>query len=476
MIKASHFASAATVALVLGLGSLGGASAQSLEEALSNAYRSNPEILAQRQALRATDEQLPRALSNWRPTVNVSGNAGPARDFNSTTTTVFGANGTSDRVTTSNQRPRQQASATVQAIQPLYRGGRSTAELSRAEANVQAGRAQLSAIEQRVLLDSATAYINLAREFAVLELNTNNVQVLQRQLEAARDRFQVGEITRTDVSQAEARLAQAQATRTGSEGNVATARAAYLRVVGAEAGRVSVPDLPRALLPGSEEEARQLALANNPTLSQARFTFESSKHDVALVEGEKLPTVNLQADAIKSREPAGSRGFERDTIDLLLTFTVPIYQAGQPDARAREAKQVNGQRRTQVDVSSRQVTDDATRAWQQLATAGAQIQSFQAQIRSNEIALEGVTQEARVGSRTVLDVLNAEQELLNSRVSLVQSQRDQVLAAFQLLSATGRLSAKELALPVEIYDPAAYTETARNRWIGTDIPGEEPRK
>jgi outer membrane protein/adhesin transport system outer membrane protein len=168
-----------------------------------------------------------------------------------------------------------------------------------------------------------------------------------------------------------------------------------------------VPALPRALLPGSEEEARQLALANNPTLAQARFTLESSKHDIALVEGEKMPTVNLQADAIKSHEPPGSRGFERDTIDLLLTFSVPIYQAGQPDARAREAKQVQGQRRTQVDVSQRQIADDATRAWQQFMTAGAQIQSFQAQIRSNEIALEGVSQEARVGSRTVLDVLNA---------------------------------------------------------------------
>ncbi|MCA3263876.1 MAG: TolC family outer membrane protein [Telmatospirillum sp.] len=476
MNKILYASAAATVALAIGFGTFTGAHAQTLEEALSNAYRSNPEILAQRAGLRAVDEQLPRALSQWRPTVTASGNAGPARDSNATTATVFGANGASDRTTTFTERRRTQALASLQATQPLYRGGRSTAELNRAEANVQAGRAQLSAIEQRVLLDSATAYINLARELAVLELNTNNVQVLQRQLEAARDRFQVGEITRTDVSQAEARLAQAQATRTGSEGNVATARAAYLRVIGSEAGRVAVPPLPSSLLPGSEEEARQLAMATNPTLVQARFTHESSKHDVALVEGEKLPTVALQADAIRSVEPAGSRGFRRDTVDVLLTVTVPIYQAGQPDARAREAKQVEGQRRTQVDVSTRQVSDDATRAWQQFKTAGAQILSFQEQIRSNEIALEGVTQEARVGSRTVLDVLNAEQELLTSRVSLVQSQRDQVLAAFQLLSATGRLSARELALPVEIYDPSIYTEAARSRWIGTDIPGEETKK
>jgi outer membrane protein len=465
----------AAIALAIGFAAVP-ADAQSLEDALASAYRSNPELLAQRSALRAVDEQVPRALSQWRPTVQVTGNAGPARDFNAVTTTSYGAGGSSDRVTTNNERVRRQATATLQLTQPLYRGGRSTAELARAEANVQASRSQLAATEQRVLLDAATAYINLARELAVLDLNINNVQVLQRQLDAARDRFQVGEITRTDVSQAEARLAQAQATRTGSEGNVNTARAAYLRVVGEPAGRPAVPAVPLGLLPGSDAEARDMALTVNPTVNQARYTHEASGHDVSLIEGEKLPTVGLQADAIRSQEPAGSRGVRRDTVDLLLTVTVPIYQQGLTDARVREAKQTQGQRRNQIDVSQRQVVDEANRAWQQLTTARAQIQSFQSQIRANEIALEGVSQEARVGSRTVLDVLNAEQELLNSRVSLVQAQRDQVLASFQLLSATGRLTARDLALKVEHYDPTAYLEATRNRWLGTDIPDESPRR
>ncbi len=465
----------ATAAIALAIGFAGApAGAQSLEEALANTYKSNPELLAQRAALRAVDEQVPRALSQWRPTVQITGNTGAARDYNSTTSTVYGANGSRDRQTIENQRVRQQGLAQLQMVQPLYRGGRSTAELARAEANIQASRAQLSATEQRVLLDAATAYINLARELAVLDLNVNNVQVLQRQLDAARDRFQVGEITRTDVSQAEARLAQAQATRTGSEGNVRSARATYLRVVGDEAGRVAVPAVPTNL-PGSDAEARNLALSANPTVTQARYAHESAGQDVSLIEGEKLPTVNLQADAIRSMDPAGSKGLQRDTVDLLLAVTVPIYQQGLTDARVREAKQTQGQRRTQIDVSQRQVVDDANRAWQQLTTARAQIQSFEAQIRANEIALDGVSQEARVGSRTVLDVLNAEQELLNSRVSLVQSQRDQVLAAFQLLSATGRLTARDLALKVDLYDPTAYSESTRNRWIGTDIPDEAPK-
>ncbi|MCM0019601.1 MAG: TolC family outer membrane protein, partial [Tagaea sp.] len=429
---------------------------------------------AQRAALRATDETVPQALSQWRPSITLSGNTGRARDFSSTTSTNFGANGSRDQTTVENERLRTPLSATLTLTQPLYRGGRSTAELARAEANVQAGRAQLGVVEQRVLLEAATAYINLAQAFAVLELNINNVQVLQRQLDAARDRFQVGEITRTDVSQAEARLSQAQANRTRSEGEVATTRATFLRSAGLEAGRVRVPAVPNGL-PGNEAEARSWAQVANPNVVQARFSHDAAGHDVALIEGEQLPTVALQADAIKARETA-TRGLTRDTLDLLLTFSVPIYQQGATDARVRGAKQTQGQRRTQIDVATRQAIDDATRGWQQLQTARAQIGSFSAQIRANEIALEGVEQEARVGSRTVLDVLNAEQELLNSRVSLVQAQRDEVLASFQLLSAVGKLRASELGLPVEVYDPAANLNATRDRWRGNDIPGEEPRR
>lgn len=467
-------ATVAGVALAAAMALAPMAGAQTIDEALANAYRSNPELLAQRAALRATDETVPQALSQWRPSVTLSGNTGKARDFNETTTTVYGANGSSDLQTVDNQRVRTPLSATLTVTQPLYRGGRSTAELARAEANVQAGRAQLGVVEQRVLLDSATAYINLAQALAVLDLNINNVQVLQRQLDAARDRFQVGEITRTDVSQAEARLSQAQASRTKSEGDVNTARATFLRTTGMEPGRVSVPPVPRGL-PGGAEEARAWAQAQNPNIVQARFAHESAGQDVALVEGEQLPTVALQADAIRGRETQ-TRGVTRDTVDVLLTFSVPIYQQGATDARVRGAKQTQGQRRTQIDVALRQAINDATTAWQQLSTARAQIGSFTAQIRANEIALEGVEQEARVGSRTVLDVLNAEQELLNSRVSLVQAQRDEVLAAFQLLSAVGKLQARDLGLPVEIYDPVANLEATRDRWSGNDIPGETARK
>ncbi len=462
----------AALAAVMALAPMAGA--QTIDEALANAYRSNPELLAQRAALRATDETVPQALSQWRPSVTLSGNTGKARDFNDTTTTVYGANGSRDQQTVDNQRSRTPVSATMTVTQPLYRGGRSTAELARAEANVQAGRAQLGAVEQRVLLDSATSYINLAQALAVLDLNINNVQVLQRQLDAARDRFQVGEITRTDVSQAEARLSQSQASRTKSEGDVNTARATFLRTTGMESGRVSVPPVPRGL-PSSAEEARAWAQAQNPNIIQARYAHESAGQDVALVEGEQLPTIALQADAIKARETQ-TRGVTRDTVDVLLTFSVPIYQQGATDARVRGAKQTQGQRRTQVDVALRQAINDATTAWQQLSTARAQIGSFTAQIRANEIALEGVEQEARVGSRTVLDVLNAEQELLNSRVSLVQAQRDEVLASFQLLSAVGKLQARELGLPVEIYDPAANLSATRDRWSGNDIPGETAKK
>ncbi|MBL0931142.1 MAG: TolC family protein [Alphaproteobacteria bacterium] len=463
----------AALAAVMALAPMAGA--QTIDEALANAYRSNPELLAQRAALRATDETVPQALSQWRPSVTLSGNTGKARDFNSTTTTVYGANGSRDQQTTENERDRTPLQATLTVTQPLYRGGRSTAELARAEANVQAGRAQARAACTPRDPRMPSPLFNPPPRLCGPGAHINNVPAfLARQLDAARDRFQVGEITRTDVSQAEARLSQSQASRTKSEGDVNTARATFLRTTGMEAGRVSVPPVPRGL-PGSAEEARAWAQAQNPNIIQARYAHESAGQDVALVEGEQLPSIALQADAIRGKETQ-TRGTIRDTVDVLLTFSVPIYQQGATDARVRGAKQTQGQRRTQVDVALRQAINDATTAWQQLSTARAQIGSFTAQIRANEIALEGVEQEARVGSRTVLDVLNAEQELLNSRVSLVQAQRDEVLASFQLLSAVGKLQARELGLPVEIYDPASNLSATRDRWSGNDIPGEAAKK
>jgi outer membrane protein len=439
------------------------AQAQSIEETLAATYRTNPQLLADRARLRALDEGVPRALSNWRPTVSLSAEAGKGRDRLRTDT-----DGTTSK-TTQNRTPQ---TATLSVRQPLYRGGRTLAETSRAENTVLQGRAQLQSTEQSVLLDAATAYTNLLQDQAVLDLNINNEQVLQRQLDAARDRFQVGEITRTDVSQAEARLSRARADRIQAEGNLTSSRANFLRVVGDPPARLSPARAP-ANLPGTEAQAINLAVSENPAVVAARYSERAARDDVDLVAGELLPTLSVQGDLTRQEE-IQVRGFERDVAEVTAVLSVPLYQAGSVDARVREAKQTASQRRILVEDTTRRAKEDATRTWEALTTARARIQAFQAQIRANEIALEGVEQEARVGSRTVLDVLDAEQELLDAKVNLVRAQRDEIVSGYQVAAATGRLTAQALALPVEVYDPALNYSRTRDRWFGTGVEEDAP--
>lgn len=450
----------------LGFGIASESAAQTIDDALATAYRTNPSLAAERARLRALDEGVPRALSGWRPTVTLSGSTGRARDQNRQEDMI-------NHNTTSVGRLRSPDNATLTVTQPLYRGGRTLADTSRAEHLVQRGRAVLQGAEQTVLLDAATAYANLLRDQATLDLNINNEQVLTRQLQAARDRFQVGEITRTDVSQAEARLERARADRIQAEGNLTSSRSTYERVIGeVPPPRLASARLPQNL-PRSENEARD-ATANHPDVIAAGFQERAAKDDVDLVTGEKLPTVNLNGNLIRDTE-ASTRGFQRDTASVTVSVSVPLYQAGQTDARVREAKQVAGQRRLELDEQKRRTQESARRNWEALTTARARIQAFQAQIRAAEIALDGVEQEARVGLRTVLDVLDAEQELFNAKVNLVGAQRDEIVASYQLASAVGRLSAAELALPVEIYDPTRYYNESRERWTGTDpVDSERP--
>ena len=231
-------------------------------------------------------------------------------------------------------------------------------------------------------------------------------------------------------------------------------------------GRLVPARLP-PVLPTNEQQALQL-VSENPTVLAAAFNEKVAKDNVDAVAGELLPTVNLQGSLTRIEETQ-TRGIDRDTALVQVTVAVPLYQQGQVEARIREAKQVAGQRRIEIEDARRRAMEDTTRAWEALNTARARIQAIQAQVRAAQVALDGVTQESRVGSRTVLDVLDAEQELLNARVQLVQSQRDEVVAAYQLASATGQLTAAKLALPVEIYDPTRNYGETRGRWWGTSI-------
>jgi TolC family type I secretion outer membrane protein len=421
------------------------AGAETLEEALAATYSNNPTLQAARAELRATDELVPQALSGWRPTAAIDGEIGQEWEDSSLT----------------GSETRTPRAAELSVTQPLYRGGRTVAGTSAAENTVLAQRERLLAIEQDVLLQGVTAYMDVVREEAVLRLNINNEQVLMRQLEAARDRFEVGEITRTDVAQAESRLAGATAQRIAAEGLLAAARAIYREVIGDAPGTLTQPG-PADELPASEEETVS-GSTSVPNVRAAEYAERAARDGVDVVFGELLPSVALTG-ALSTGEDVSRRNVSDDSASIIAQVTIPLYQAGQVTSRVREAKQRVSQRRQDIETQRRAAAQAATTSWQALETARAQIESFEAQVRAGEIALEGVQQEAAVGSRTVLDILDAEQELLNARVSLVQARRDHVVASYRVISAVGRLTALELALPVEAYDMERYYQEYRNTW------------
>ena len=449
---------AAGVALLLAAAMPTQAAAQSLVDALASAYSTNPTIRAAQAELRSVNEQVPQALSGWRPTVTVNASAGAERRK---TTSSLGER-------TDHLNP---AEASLEVRQNIWRGGRTVASTDRAKATVQAQRARYASTEQDVLLRAATAYMNVWRDQSILQLNINNERVLEQELEASQARFEVGEITRTDVSQSEARLALARANREQAEGNLSSSRAVYQELIGQAPVNIAPPPALRGL-PSSEQTAVEQARRENPSVVSAVYLHRAAEHQVRNVVGELLPQVSLSGRLSASDEIANSDNSE-ESAAVLAEVSVPLYQAGAVSSRVREAKQIKGQRRLELDEAQRSAAQQAISAWEALKAAEAQIRSFESQVRANTIALEGVRQEYSVGVRTTLDVLDAEQELFDSQVSLVGAQRDEIVAGFQLLTAVGRMTAYELGLPVELYDMQRDYEAVDDAWFGLSAPGTE---
>lgn len=435
--------------------------AETLQDALAAAYANNPALDAVRAAQRATDEGVAQAKGGWRPTVEATGSVG--RTNNQQTSSFGGLTTMRDDTFT----PKRGA---VSLVQPLFRGFKTVNSVNAAEADVYAGREELRGSEQQVLLDAVTAYMDVKRDEAVLELNRNNVQVLQRQLEASQDRFRVGEITRTDVAQSEARLSRANSDRIRAESALIASRAAYRRVMGVAPGSLEQPgQLPE--LPASEEDALALALAESPVLRAAQFAARAAEYDAKVAVGDLLPQVDLRAEY--------DRGFDTSTFvsnteekRVVAQLTIPLYQAGVAGSVVRQSRQVKRQRVLEVMDAERLVEQNVRNAWESLREAQSRIRADEEQVKANAIALEGVRQEADVGSRTTLDVLDAEQEYLDSQVSLVTSQRDEVVAAYGLLASVGRLSAMDLGLAVAYYDPEEHYNRVRDKFFGWTIEDE----
>ena len=433
------------------------ASAQSIKDALAQTYSTNPSLMAARARLRGVDEQVPQALSGWRPTVEMSAEYGSSS---------FQTNTLQPPNRSQHRDPR---SIEFSISQPLYSGGQTTAATQEAENNVKAERARLVTSEQNVLAEAATAYLDVVRDQLVLDLNINNVQVLNRQLEAIRDRFAVGEVTQTDVSQAESRLARANADRIQSQANLEISRAAYRNVVGDSPGRLVQPPQ-TADLPGNLSDAVKIATTQDPRVAAAEFDELASSANVDQNFGALLPSIRVVGTASRFFDST-SETSRVDEYEGKFVLSVPIYQAGEEHSVVRAAKQAVAERRRRTDQARLDATEAATLAWEKLTSARARVVAFNAEIRAAEVAYDGVRREAEVGSRTVLDVLDAEQELLNARVDHARASRDEQVASYELKVATGQMTARRLALGVEVYEPEDHYREVRDKWFGLNSSG-----
>lgn len=465
MYVISTFAFRACAALMTLALAASPAIADTLEQALVQAYQNNPQLNAQRASARVTDENVAIALGGYRPRITATSSLSEAylenvarvpreppgflKTHGENAVTTFGAT----------------------ATQTLFNGFQTGNRTRQAEFQVLASRETLRTTEQTVLLSAVTAYMNLLRDAAVLELQRSNVNVLEATLRQTRDRFSAGEVTRTDVAQAESRLAGGRSQLLAAESNYTTSKANYRQVIGVEPGRL------RAAMPVDRFSPRTLAgavargLTENPSITAANYNVDVAALQVKIAEGALYPTLTLQGNVNKQfGSTSNINALENFTASIGGQLAVPIYQGGQEYATIRQAKETLGQRRLDLDTARDQVQSNVIQAWGQLEAAKAQIESSTAQVNAAEIALNGVREEARVGQRTTLDVLNAQQDLVNARVALVTAQRDRVVASYSVLAATGAFSPQVLGLKVQSYDPVTHYHQVRDSWFGVRTP------
>lgn len=420
--------------------------AETLAEALARAYATNPTLEGERSSLRSQDESVSSARAGLRPSLSL---AASVTRQNSVSTTSVATTPTS---------------LTLSLSQTLYRGGRIRNGIDLAEVQLLSARARLISTEQTVLTSVVSAYVNLLRDQALVQLNRSSEQVLRSELEATWDRFQLGAATRTDIAQAESRVSAAAASRIQSEGQLQSSIATYWRVLGQAPANIEAPD-PLAGLPDTLERSIAIGLDENPSLIIAELSGIAADRSIDAANGALLPTVSLSASSRRSATWVRWGTYSTDN-SIGVSVSMPLYQGGAEYASIRSAKQSRSEALIGVDAARRLVETQVTQAWHQLAAARAGIYSRSDQVRAAEVALEGVRQEEAFGARTLLDVLNAQQDLLNARVALVTSRRDEIVASYALLSAMGRLTAASLGLQVQLYDPTAHYLEVRNAWIG----------
>jgi outer membrane protein len=444
------------------------AHAESLKSALARAYRENPDLNQSRASVRVQDEEAPKALAGKRPKASIQATAGwqvgaikiPA-----------GRSATGQRQSVDDAFSSYPRGATLAVSQTLFDGGRTESAFRQAESNVFAARSTLRLTEQAVLQNGAAAYMNVLRDAAIRNLRKNNISVLEQQLRVTADRFGVGAVTQTDVAQAQASLAQARSQLYGAEAQLKTSVAAYRQIIGDEPRRLEPGRSVEPLLPKSQNQAIDIALAEHPGVTAALHQVDAAEQAVKTAESALSPTLSVGAQLTNQRDAVlgvpGTRQFAGAVIGQL---NVPLYQGGAEYASIRQAKEQLGQVRLNADLQRDSVRASVVSSYGLLETAKASLTSWRAAEKAAETALIGVRDEAKAGARTTLDVLNAQQALLNARAAIVVTQRDLVVASYAVLGSIGRLSADTLDLDVTIYDPSLHYDQVKTQWFGVETP------
>ena len=435
-----------------------GARAETIGGALAKAYLNNPDINQQRAAVRVQDENVPKANSGYLPNISAEGDVG--RDYTDVDLPGVGQQKT---VTT----PRGYG---VTVTQNVWNGNRTGNSVRQAESAVFGAREQLRNTEQNVLLSAVGYYMDVMRDTAILGLDRNNVEVLQEQLRQTQDRFNVGEVTRTDVAQAEASLAGARATALGAQSQLQASLANYRQAIGDDPKSLTpVAPLSRQL-PKALPEAIATSQLEHPAIVAMLHGVDAAALQIKIAEGALYPTVGVTGQVQKRFDYSGTPGEQLYTASIVGQITVPIYDGGLSYATTRQAKEQLSQTELQTDLQRDKVRAAVVAAWGANENSSGVLRAARAEVQAAEVALAGVREEAKVGQRTTLDVLNAQQALLNARVQLVTAQHDSVVNSYSLLSAVGRLSIQTLGLAVSEYDPRIHFDQVKNKLWGVRTP------
>lgn len=424
------------------------AGAETLTAAMAAAYVQNATLNSARAGLRATDEGVPQALAGRRPGLSASAN------YNRSLSTA---------------EPEDSLSLSLSIEQPIFDGFRTRNGIAVAETAVLAARESLTGTEQDVLFDVVSAYMNLVRENAIVGLSAQNLEFLREQVRAARNRLDVGEGTQTEVAQTQAREASAMASYASAVANQTAARAIYEQIIGHAPNSLTTAPPVSALLPRNSEIGVQMALESHPDIKLALYNVDTATLNVEIAEGSLWPTVSASASASRAEDPFGP-----DAARLSGSFgarvSIPIFTGGERSSNIREAKERLGQREIDLAVTRARVRAGVISAWGDLQAATAQVRAAESGVAASQLALSGIVQERDVGQRTTLDVLDAQQDLLDARTALVRAQRDRVVASYALLATTGGLTAANLGLPVQLYDSSAHYTAVRNEIFSITTP------